>query len=218
MSYELIAFDFDGTLADTRESIVRTFQASMKELGLRVASDEECSSTIGLTLEGGFKSLFPDLPPEKIALCASTYRKIFNEKMKTYLPPLFPGVKETLEALKSSGRTLTVASSRHSNGTIGFLKGYGIYDLFSLVLGAAEVEKPKPDPEAVVKTMNILHFAPADTLVVGDMPFDILMGKGAGAATCGVTWGNSNRETLKAAGATYVIDSFSEILNITGKA
>lgn len=218
MKYELVIFDFDGTLGDTREAIVGTFQAVMKELGLRVASEEECAATIGLTLEGGFKAIFPDLPPEKIALCAATYRRIFSERMMNYLPPLFPGVKETLEVLKASGHTLTIASSRHRKGTEGFLKGYGIMNLFSLVLGAAEVERPKPAPEAVLKTMNILHFVPAETLVVGDMPFDILMGKGAGAGTCGVSWGNSDRKALTAAGATYVIDSFKEILKIAEQA
>jgi phosphoglycolate phosphatase len=187
----------------------------MRELGLRVASDEECAATIGLTLEGGFRTIFPDLPPEMIERCTATYRRIFSERMKNYLPPLFPGVKETLEALKAAGHTLTIASSRHRKGTEGFLNEYGIFSLFSLVLGAAEVEKPKPDPEAVVKTMNILHYAPADTLVVGDMPFDILMGSGAGASTCGVTWGNSNREALTAAGADYVIDSITELLKIS---
>jgi phosphoglycolate phosphatase len=214
MKYGLVIFDFDGTLGDTRESIVRTFQASMKELDLPVASDEECAATIGLTLEGGYRALFPDFSDAQIDLCAATYRRIFSERMKNYLPPLFPGVKETLEALKTSGHVLTIASSRHSEGTKGFLKKYGIFNLFSLVLGAAEVEKPKPDPDAVLKTMNMLHFAPADTLVVGDMPFDIQMGSRAGAATCGVTWGNSNRHDLTAAGADYVIDTFPEILKI----
>ena len=215
MKYELVIFDFDGTLGDTRESIVRTFQAVMRELGLGEASDEQCAATIGLTLEGGFRAMFPDLPPEEIELCAATYRRIFSERMKNYLPPLFPGVKESLETLKARGHTLTIASSRHRQGTEGFLKEYGLSPLFSLVLGASEVQRPKPDSEAVQKTMNMLHFAPAETLVVGDMPFDILMGRGAGASTCGVSWGNSTSDALKAAGATYIIDSFPEILNVT---
>ena len=83
----------------------------------------------------------------------------------------------------------------------------------SRVLGADGVTNAKPHPEPVLKTLSALGFSPEEAIVVGDMPVDILMGKGAGTRTCGVTYGNSCREDLSAAGADMIIDNFSELLN-----
>lgn len=214
MRHELLIFDFDGTIADTREMIVRTFRMTMAELGMRMASPEECAATIGLPLEEGFMALFPEIGREGGERCAATYRRIFEENKKELSPALFPGVRETLRELKGRGHTLTIASSRHREGTSSFLSGYGLLDLFSLVLGAGDVRKAKPDPEPVLKTLDLLGFQASDALVIGDMPFDILMGKRAGADTCGVTYGNATKEDLRAAGAVCVIDSFKDLLGI----
>ncbi len=80
------------------------------------------------------------------------------------------------------------------------------------ILGADNVRLAKPDPEPVLKTLSDLGFAAGEALVVGDMPVDILMGKRAGSLTCGVTYGNSTRDALLAAGADYVIDDFGSLL------
>ena len=79
----------------------------------------------------------------------------------------------------------------------------------SYVLGADNVTHAKPHPEPVLKTMAEMGFGAGETLVVGDMPVDILMGKGAGARTCAVTYGNATREELEAAGADVIIDSLN---------
>lgn len=214
MRHRLLIFDFDGTIADTREMIVRTFRMTMAELGMRMASPEECAATIGLPLEKGFMALFPGIGEEGGARCAAAYRRIFEENKKELSPALFPGVRETLRELKGRGHTLTIASSRHKEGTSLFLAGYGLLDLFSLVLGAGDVRKAKPDPEPVLKTLGLLGLRASDALVIGDMPFDILMGKDAGADTCGVTYGNATRDELLAAGSIFVIDRFEDLLGI----
>ena len=72
--------------------------------------------------------------------------------------------------------------------------------------------KAKPDPEPVLNTLSALGFKASETLVVGDMNVDILMGKNAGAKTCGVTYGNGTKEELEEAGADYIIDSFDELI------
>ena len=74
--------------------------------------------------------------------------------------------------------------------------------------------KPKPAPDPVLKTIEDLVYNPENALVVGDMPVDILMGKSAGVNTCGVTYGNSDREKLTEAGADYVIDDIRDLLTI----
>ena len=133
------------------------------------------------------------------------------------MPTLFPGVRETLAELQRRGYVLTVASSRRSGSLGDFLVDMKIKEFISYVLGADNVAKAKPDPEPVLMTLRAFDCPPEEALVVGDMPVDILMGLGAGARTCGVTYGNSTRAELAAAGADYIIDTFPEILGILPK-
>ena len=210
----LLIFDFDGTLADTHELIIQTNQEAMRRMGFPVLEDQVISRTIGLPLEEGILTMFPQLAREDLPAWVKTYRTIFDELKNQIIPGLFPHVKETLEALHARGYVLTVASSRLSLSLNDFLRDMGIAPFFSYVLGADNVSAAKPDPEPVLKTLRDLHFRADEALVVGDMPVDILMGKRAGAFTCGVTYGNSDREALKKAGANHVLDDFGRLPEI----
>lgn len=211
---KIIIFDFDGTLADTRELIIRTNQEAMKAMNYPVRDEETIRKTIGLPLAEGIRTLFPKLPEEAIPEWCTTYRRIFDGLKTRYVPVLFPEVKETLEWLHAKGYVLTVASSRHSSSLNAFLQDLGIAPCFQYVLGADNVAKAKPDPEPVLQTLRDMGYPAEEALVVGDMPVDILMGSRAGAKTAGVTFGNSNRVELQAAGATYVLDHFSELKSL----
>ena len=210
----LIIFDFDGTLGDTRRNIVKTMQMTIAELHLPDRSEEECAATIGLPLAGCFRTLFPDIQDELIPRCADTYRRFFNENLKTIQPEAFPGVVETLSVLHQKGFALTIASSRSRNSLKELTRNMGIADFISYLLGADDVKEAKPKPEPVLKTLTDMHYDADETLVVGDMAVDILMGAHAGAKTCGVTWGNGSREELEKAGANYIIDKMEDILGI----
>ena len=183
MNIRLIIFDFDGTLGDTRRNIVMTLQQAMQEMHLPVIGEAQCAATIGLTLKNSFKTLFPQLTDEETEECAATYRRIFEVNKKKMVPQLFPHVAETLAELQQRGITMSVASSRNTTSLRGFLNDMGIQQFISYVLGAEDVTKPKPDPEPVLKTLSALGFAADATLVVGDMPVDILMGRNAGTRT-----------------------------------
>ena len=212
---KLIIFDFDGTLGDTRANILLTMRMTLRKLGLSEKDDDTIGATIGIPLGEGFLQMFPDLTPEQEELCVRTYRAIFEENKKDLVPALFPHVKETLAALKKSGYILTVASSRSSASLNGFLRDMGIADCISFVLGADNVEKAKPHPEPVLRTLEQFGVDASEALVVGDMPVDIQMGKAAGAATCAVTYGNASREALEDAGADIIIDDFSKLLDVS---
>lgn len=211
---KLIIFDFDGTLADTHELIVKTNQEAMKAMNYPVRDEEAIRKTIGLPLEAGIRTLFPELKDEVIPAWCAMYRKVFDVLKTQIVPILFPEVKETLEWLHGKGYVLTVASSRHSSSLNAFLRDMGIAECFQYVLGADNVAKAKPDPEPVLQTLRDLGYKADEALVVGDMPVDILMGARAGAGTVGVTYGNSNRPELTKAGADYVLDHFSELKSV----
>ena len=209
----LIIFDFDGTLGDTRRNILLTMWQTLEELSLPVACEEECAATIGLPLRDCFLQLFPDLSDELADRCAATYRRIFDINKKQLVPALFPHVRETLAELYARGYILTVASSRSSASLREFLSDMGVIDYISLILGADDVARAKPDPEPVLQTLRTLKIPASETLVVGDMPVDTLMGARAGARTCAVTYGNASAADLRAAGADVLIDDFAQLLD-----
>lgn len=214
MDITLAIFDFDGTLADTGRTIIVSKQEAMELMGLEVADDATCASTIGLSAKKGFELLYPGLSEERIDECVTVYRRIFEEKKLTIPPEIFPGVFETLTALKNRGITLTIASSRNTASLREFLDKLGLADYFPYYLGGDDTELLKPNPHPVFKTLEELSCSPENTLVVGDMPFDIVMGRNAGTYTCGVTYGNASRQQLLDAGADFVIDRMEQLTDI----
>ena len=211
---KLVIFDFDGTLADTKENIILTFQMTMKELGVEIKSRQECAATIGLTLEDAFKVLYPGMAAEKYILLRDTYRRIFKENRKILVPGLFPEVMETLEELRRRGYLMSIASSRQSPSLHSFLENMKIAHLFEYVVGGDNVEYPKPAPDAVLQILRHYNLSAEEAFVVGDMPFDINMATNAGVKSCGVTWGNADAAQLKESGANYIIDKMSQLLEI----
>lgn len=210
-SIKTIILDFDGTLGDTTEVITKTMQATIDELGLPCRSDAECAATIGLKLVEIPSALFPgtDLDPVTFA---STYRKLFHTFNTDGAVKLYPNVAETLRQLHSRGYILTIASSRSHTTLDVYISKLGLSDIITYVVGGEDVSAGKPDPEAVNMTLERLGLQPADALVVGDTSFDIDMGRNAGTKTCGVTYGNGSKASLK--NADWLIDDFREILNI----
>lgn len=211
---KLVIFDFDGTLADTKENIILTFQMTMKEMGVEIKSRQECAATIGLTLEDAFKVLYPGMAAEKYILLRDTYRRIFKENRKILVPGLFPEVMETLEELRRRGYLMSIASSRLSPSLQSFLEDMKIAHLFEYAVGGDNVEHPKPAPDAVLQILRHYNLSAEEAFVVGDMPFDINMATNAGVKSCGVTWGNADAAQLKESGANYVIDKMSQLLEI----
>ena len=210
---KLIILDFDGTLADTRELIVLTMQQTIQELGLEARTDEQCAGMIGLPLKEAFTTLIP-MTDEMGARCAETYRRIFNENNAVYTVPAFPNVIDTLRGLSEKGYVLTIASSRSHRSLVEFIETMELQEILTFVLGADDVAQAKPHPEPVLRTLEKFGCQAAEALVVGDTAYDIEMGRRAGVKTCGVTYGNGTRAELAREGADYVIDDFSELLDI----
>ncbi len=212
MDIKLVIFDFDGTLGDTQRNIVVTMQDVMRELHLPVKDEKTCISTIGLPLRGCYAKMFPYLTPEDLEKCAEAHGRYFAENLKKITPKPFPYVKESLERLKEMGICLTIASSRSSDSLKDLLLRMGMDAYFSCIIGAQEIVHAKPNAEPVLKILNITGFKADETLVVGDMDVDILMGRNAKVRTCGVTFGNGTRSELESAGADDIIDSMNQLI------
>lgn len=217
MDIKLVIFDFDGTIMDTRETIVFAKQQTMREMGLVVADEQACVATIGLSSKLGFQHTYPELSDEELDLCVINYRKNFEEAIEKTPPKLFAGMKETLKRLNEKGIVCTIATSRNGKSLREFLDRSDIAKYFAYLVAAEDTALLKPNAEPVTKTLDALSYAAEQTLVVGDMPFDILMGKNAGVYTCGVTYGNADRESLLESGADFVIDGIVELTDILAR-
>lgn len=208
---KIIMLDFDGTLGDTTGVIIKTTQATIKELGLPSRTDEQCAAMIGLRLVEIPPALFPECDID-VNLYAQTYRKNFNIFNTKGAVNLYPNVPETLSELKNKGYILTIASSRSKVSLTEYLENLNLSGYISYIVGGEDVSKGKPDPEAVNITLEKFGFKPEEALMVGDTVFDINMGINAGTYTCGVTYGNGTAESM--ADATWLIDDFGKLLQI----
>ena len=221
-----IIFDFDGTIGDSQSLIVKTLQDTMRARKLEVKSDEACAKTIGLRLDEAFVSLF-GMSAEEGMECAATYREIFLENKKTMIVQPFPHVIETLRELHRCGFVLGMASSRNHCSLDGYVHQMQLEDIFSSIVAGDDVEHVKPAPDMVFKALGEMlgmknpvtsveaeKFKDilAETLVVGDMNFDVDMAHHAGCKACAVTYGNGTREQL--ASAEFIIDDFVELLGL----
>lgn len=210
-----IILDFDGTIADTQALIVKTLQDTMAQHALPILPADVCAKTIGLRLDESFATLFPHLTPDEAKACAASYRIIFDENKKTILVQPFPNVIPTILQLHELGHSIAIASSRGRESLLAYVEQMRLQQAISAIVAADDVTHVKPDPEMALKALAQIGGEPQDTIVVGDMIFDIQMGKSAHMKTCAVTYGNGTPDQL--ASADYVIDDFKLLLPIVGQ-
>ena len=161
MKTKIVILDFDGTIGDSQDLIVRTMRETLRQCHLPDKTTEECARTIGLPLKACFKMLQP-MSDEMADLCANSYRVIFDRNNIHGAVAAFPGVKETIKALHDDGLTVTIASSRGHHSLAAFVEELHLEPFISLVLGADDVEKAKPDAEPVLKTLRRFGLQPAE--------------------------------------------------------
>lgn len=151
MNIKLIIFDFDGTIVDTKKTIIVSKQETLRQMGLNVASEQACADTIGMSAKIGFQKLCPELSDDMIDICMKKYREIFNEIKKAVPPVLFPNMIETLNKLKEKKIVCTIATSRGRKSLIEFLESMNIAQYFSYLLAAEDTTQLKPNAEPVKK-------------------------------------------------------------------
>jgi len=208
-----LILDFDGTIADSRNSIVQTIQITAKELGLPQAKESDIINLIGLPLKDTLKNAMHISDEKLLDEATAIYRAKYNETGIDRVE-LFPNVKETLEILCNQGIIITIASNKGRNGLSLLLNKLGIAQYISLALGEQDVQNKKPAPDMVLRILAETNSAPKETLVVGDTVYDILMGQQANCITCGVTYGNHTERQLREQKADYLIDDFIKIIDI----
>lgn len=204
-----VFFDFDGTLADTRDAIVKTTRTSFERLGLTPPDASQIQQCIGLSLRDAVMK-YPGMTKELLDSYERHYHTLF-EVFAHQNVKLYPDVRNVLESLRDSGYTLGIVTSRGRHSLLSLLDILGIDGLFD---GLATVENAahcKPAPDTVLYLLGHLGVDAKDTLVVGDTVYDLLMGQKAGCRTCGVSYGNHSAEMLSSVSPDAVIGSFADL-------
>ncbi len=186
MKYELLVFDWDGTLLDSAGAIVRAIQAACLDLDLPPPSDRQARHVIGLGLVDAMRHAVPDLPPERYQDMVDRYR--FHYLSGDHELSLFEGVPEMLASLKQAGHVLTVATGKSRAGLERALDHSGLRQYFQASRCADECHS-KPHPQMLEELMAEFGMANAATIMIGDTSHDLLMASNAGVDGLAVTYG-----------------------------
>lgn len=209
----LLIFDFDGTLADTGQVIIRTLSQTLSELGLEPPAPEALREYIGLPLARIFERASASEDQELISKAVRIYRARFPENCKKDIR-LYPGVREALERFQNMGLSLAIASSRERNSLLALVDQVGIASFFSVIAGEQDVQKHKPEPDIAKFVCEKTGIPANEAMFIGDTIYDIGAGRAAGMLTCGIAYGNHTGEHLLEAGADFVIDRFDGLVPI----
>ena len=206
--YQLLVFDWDGTLMDSEAKIVACLQAAAAEMRLATPAEKDARQVIGLGLVEALKMLFPEHDEETRKKLAEAYRDHFLVRNRAR-SRLFPGVTETLESL-ADDYLLAVATGKSRRGLEKELDDSGLRPLFQATRCADEAFS-KPHPQMLEDILDKLGMRPSGTLVIGDTEYDMQMAANAGSHGLGVSYGVHEPQRLIASGALATLDAFSEM-------
>lgn len=205
-----LLFDFDGTLLDTNELIIQSFQFVLDAHYPGKFTRAHILPFMGPTLRESFLSVDPSKTDQLI----EEYRS-WNLENHDRLCTEFDGVKETLRKLKKRGLKMAIVSTKRNNMVWKGLDLLNIGDLFDTVIGLDDVNNPKPDPEPILLALERLGSTPEESIMIGDNYHDIVGGKNAGVRTAGVAWSLKGEAFMRELEPDYILQHISDLLPMT---
>lgn len=206
--YDLLIFDWDGTLMDSAGHIVDSLQKACADMDIAVPDERACRQIIGLGLTEALQALVPDLPQEQYPRLVEHYRNHYLGRDAEI--PLFAGVEEGIRELHGAGFTLAVATGKSMKGLERALEYSHLGTYFSATRCADQTHS-KPHPAMVEEILRELMLERNQALVIGDTSHDMLMAANAGVDRIGVTYGAHLPEDLHSHDPVAVLDSFAEV-------
>jgi phosphoglycolate phosphatase len=218
-SLRLAAFDFDGTLIDSAETIVQGILACWEACGFPEPEAGAVRRIIGLPWEAGVARLLPGSGAAEVAQIRAYHRDIAEGRRaapKRATEQLFAGAAEALRDLEREGYLLAIVTSRSAGRLHEMLAAHGIDGHFVSVK-TVDHGPGKPSPFLLQAAMEEAGVVAQATVMIGDTTFDMEMARNAGAAGIGVSWGVHDRGELAAAGAGHVVDRFDELAPLVAR-
>ena len=206
--FELIVFDWDGTLMDSTSAIAHCLQLAAMDIGVTPPSDELARHIIGLGLLDALRLALPNLEESRYRELGERYRYHFLARDHELI--LFEGVAALVEGLVNAGHTLAVATGKTRKGLDRAMAQSGLGVSFHASRCADECHS-KPHPQMLEELMAEFGFDSDATLMIGDTTHDLLMAQNAGAAGLGVAYGAHPRSALEAARPLHVVNNVDEL-------
>ena len=206
--FDLIAFDWDGTLFDSTANITRSIQRAVRDVGGTVPTDRDASFVIGMGLMQALAHAAPDVPKEKYPELGARYR--YHYAMHQNDITLFDGVLALLEDLRQRKHVLAVATGKSRNGLNEALASASLKGAFDGSRTADETAG-KPDPLMLHELMVEFDVAPERTLMIGDTTHDLQMARNAGCASVGVSYGAHEPDEFHALQPVFIGHSVREV-------
>lgn len=206
--FDLIVFDWDGTLYDSTALIVGCIQSACADLGLPVPGRQQAAYVIGMGLHEALRHVAPDLSPERIPELGQRYRHHYIESQHAL--SLFDGTLDLLAMLKQRQHWLAVATGKSRQGLNEALHHVQLRGVFDATRTADET-RSKPHPQMLEELMRELGVEPERTLMIGDTTHDLQLAANAGTASIGVSYGAHDPQAFEAFPTRLVAHSVAEL-------
>ena len=206
--FDLVVFDWDGTLFDSTALIARCIQAACADIGAAVPSEAEARHVIGLGLHDALRHAAPGVAPADYPALGARFRHHYLARQHELV--LFDGVLELLHALKRRGHRLAVATGKSRAGLDDALDSVQLRGMFDATRTADET-RSKPHPRMLLELIDVLGTTPARTLMIGDTTHDLQLAANAGAASLAVSYGAHEREAFGGHAPLFVAHTVAEL-------
>ncbi len=206
--YQLIVFDWDGTLSDSTGHIVDCMRKAILQLKLPLLTDKQISHIIGLGLFEAVTTLYPELDEKTRVLLGQTYKDIWLDS--PYEPRMFDNATPLIQKLTSHDLFIGVATGKSRKGLNKVLKATGLNDYFHATRCADECHS-KPHPQMLEELMDYTGITADKTLMIGDTEFDMQMANNAGADCLAISHGAHDEEMLMACEPQALVHDLFEV-------
>lgn len=206
--FDLLVFDWDGTLADSTQAIVNAINFASDDLGIPQPTAQASRDIIGLELRQALRVLFGEVGEDTVQQLARRYHYHYSACQDEI--PLFDGVCEALTEFSDKGYLLAVASGKGRNGLRHAVESAGVADLI-LATRSADDCHSKPHPQMLKEIMDELGVGKDRSVMIGDTTFDLQMAQNARIASLGVTYGAQPLESLLPLAPLATFDNFAKL-------
>ncbi len=206
--FDLVVFDWDGTVMDSTGIIVTCIQQAARDLGYQAPHDSVASYVIGLGLTDALQHAVPSLPADQYPKLVQRY--VAHWRAREHEMTLFAGMRELLDELKSRAIKLAVATGKSRAGLDRSMIHGGLDGVFDWTRCADETHS-KPHPQMLHDLLDRFMVEPARTLMIGDTTHDSQMAVNAGVRALSVTYGAHPREQLETVATLAIVDSVGDL-------
>ena len=209
--FTTVLFDLDGTLIDSIRLILDSYHHTLAAHQLPARSDAHWLAGLGTPLLAQFRDWSDD--PVRLEAMVATYRE-YNLSHHDAMVSAYPDVVEVVRTIRRSGLRTGLVTSKNRPGALRGLRHVGLEDAMELVIGADEVEHPKPHPEPIQLALRRLGERPEQTIYVGDSIHDMESGRAAGVRTGAVLWGPFDRAHLEGTRPDHWLERPADLLTV----